>query len=450
MKNIAFIIILLFFSNSFAKILDQAIVIIENDVITQSEYQKQLKFVMDQYRISGNSIPRDSDAFNKQVLDQMINTRLQIHYATKNGLEVKEWMVDKAMEQMAQKSKITLTELRDQMIENDVDYNTYRGVIKQELVTREVQRRIISEKIKISKKEIEDFIEHKSHIFKENNQYKISNILVSLSETPTINEKIIAQNKIKMIQNKFANGEKFSLLAKSYSDSGNAMSGGDLGWRKLSEVPKIFLKDLETLQKGALSNIIENLNGFYIFYLEDKKEVSNIEIEERKARHILIKKNALITDDMAKIKLLEIKLRIENGELFSDLARTYSDDTMSAAGGGELAWAARGSFVPEFDDKIDTLPLNKISKPFSSQFGWHIIEVMGKRNQDNTDVVMQNLARKYLTSSRSGEVLDAWIIELKEKNYIKYVAENSKKGRSNVLRKSNGMKKQKKWDPFSE
>ena len=153
---------------------------------------------------------------------------------------------------------------------------------------------------------------------------------------------------------------------------------------------------------------------------------------------------------MAKIKLLEIKLRIENGELFSDLARTYSDDTMSAAGGGELAWAARGSFVPEFDDKIDTLPLNKISKPFSSQFGWHIIEVMGKRNQDNTDVVMQNLARKYLTSSRSGEVLDAWIIELKEKNYIKYVAENSKKGRSNVLRKSNGMKKQKKWDPFSE
>ena len=290
MKNIAFIIILLFFSNSFAKILDQAIVIIENDVITQSEYQKQLKFVMDQYRISGNSIPRDSDAFNKQVLDQMINTRLQIHYATKNGLEVKEWMVDKAMEQMAQKSKITLSELRDQMIENDVDYNTYRGVIKQELVTREVQRRIISEKIKISKKEIEDFIEHKSHIFKENNQYKISNILVSLSETPTINEKIIAQNKIKMIQNKFANGEKFSLLAKSYSDSGNAMSGGDLGWRKLSEVPKIFLKDLETLQKGALSNIIENLNGFYIFYLEDKKEVSNIEIEERKARHILIKK----------------------------------------------------------------------------------------------------------------------------------------------------------------
>ena len=449
MKNIT-LIILLFFSNSFAKILDQAIVIIENDVITQSEYQKEIKFVMDQYRISGNPIPKDMNAFNKQVLDQMINIRLQINYATNNGLEVKEWMVDKAMENLAQKNKSTLSEFRNKMIENGVDYNSYRNFVKQTLVTREVQRRIISEKIKISKKEIEDFIEHKSHIFKENDQYKISNILVSLPETPSINEKINAKNKIKMIQNKFTGGENFSLLAKSYSDSGNAMSGGDLGWRKLSEVPKIFLKDLETLKKGSISNIIETLNGFYIFYLEDKKEVSNIEIEERKARHILIKKNALVTDDIAKNKLLEIKLRIENGELFSDLARAYSDDTMSAADGGELTWAARGSFVPEFDDKIDNLPLNKVSEPFSSQFGWHIMEVLGKRNQDNTDVVMKNLARKYLTSSRSGEVLDSWLIELKEKNYIKYVTENTKKARTNLLKNNNGMKKQKKWDPFSE
>lgn len=143
-------------------------------------------------------------------------------------------------------------------------------------------------------------------------------------------------------------------------------------------------------------------------------------------------------------------MRIENGELFSDLARAYSDDTMSAADGGELTWAARGSFVPEFDDKIDNLPLNKVSEPFSSQFGWHIMEVLGKRNQDNTDVVMKNLARKYLTSSRSGEVLDSWLIELKEKNYIKYVTENTKKARTNLLKNNNGMKKQKKWDPFSE
>ena len=248
MKNIT-LIILLFFSNSFAKILDQAIVIIENDVITQSEYQKEIKFVMDQYRISGNPIPKDMNAFNKQVLDQMINIRLQINYATNNGLEVKEWMVDKAMENLAQKNKSTLSEFRNKMIENGVDYNSYRNFVKQTLVTREVQRRIISEKIKISKKEIEDFIEHKSHIFKENDQYKISNILVSLPETPSINEKINAKNKIKMIQNKFTSGENFSSLAKSYSDSGNAMSGGDLGWRKLSEVPKIFLKDLETLKK---------------------------------------------------------------------------------------------------------------------------------------------------------------------------------------------------------
>ena len=450
MKNITLIILILFSTGSFAKILDQAIVIIENDVITQAEYQNRLKFVIDQYRLTGNPLPNDLDAFRQQILDQMIITRLQLHYAKNNGLIVKEWMVDKAMENMAQKSKVTLSEFREEMIQKGVDYNTYRNVIKQELATREVQRRIISERIKISKKEIEDFVKHKSHIFKEDNQYKISNILISLTETPSINEKMNAKNKIKMVRDKFEGGEKFSSLARSYSDSGNSMSGGDLGWRKISEVPKIFLEDLEKLEKGAISNIIETINGFYIFYLEDKKEVDNIQIEERKARHILIKKNALITDDIAKDRLLELKLRIENGEKFSDLARAYSDDTMSAADGGDLAWSARGTFVPEFDDKIDNLSLNKISDPFSTQFGWHILEVLGKRNQDNTEIVKKNLAKKYLISSRSNEVLDSWIIELKEKNYIRYISDNSNKSISNTLNKKNYIKKQKQWDPFSE
>ena len=450
MKNITLIILILFSTGSFAKILDQAIVIIENDVITQAEYQNRLKFVIDQYRLTGNPLPNDLDAFRQQILDQMIITRLQMHYAQNNGLIVKEWMVDKAMENMAQKSKVTLSEFREEMIQKGVDYNTYRNVIKQELATREVQRRIISERIKISKKEIEDFLKHKSHIFKEDNQYKISNILISLTETPSINEKMNAKNKIKMVRDKFEGGEKFSSLARSYSDSGNSMSGGDLGWRKISEVPGIFLEDLEKLEKGAISNIIETINGFYIFYLEDKKEVDNIQIEERKARHILIKKNALITDDIAKDRLLELKLRIENGEKFSDLARAYSDDTMSAADGGDLAWSARGTFVPEFDDKIDNLSLNKISDPFSTQFGWHILEVLGKRNQDNTEIVKKNLAKKYLISSRSNEVLDSWIIELKEKNYIRYISDNSNKSISNTLNKKNYIKKQKQWDPFSE
>ena len=450
MKNITLIILILFSTGSFAKILDQAIVIIENDVITQAEYQNRLKFVIDQYRLTGNPLPNDLDAFRQQILDKMIITRLQMHYAQNNGLIVKEWMVDKAMENMAQKSKVTLSEFREEMIQKGVDYNTYRNVIKQELATREVQRRIISERIKISKKEIEDFVKHKSHIFKEDNQYKISNILISLTETPSINEKMNAKNKIKMVRDKFEGGEKFSSLARSYSDSGNSMSGGDLGWRKISEVPKIFLEDLEKLEKGAISNIIETINGFYIFYLEDKKEVDNIQIEERKARHILIKKNALITDDIAKDRLLELKLRIENGEKFSDLARAYSDDTMSAADGGDLAWSARGTFVPEFDDKIDNLSLNKISDPFSTQFGWHILEVLGKRNQDNTEIVKKNLAKKYLISSRSNEVLDSWIIELKEKNYIRYISDNSNKSISNTLNKKNYIKKQKQWDPFSE
>ena len=447
MKNIIFIIVVIsFHTNSFAKILDQAIVIIENDVITQSEFERKLNYVISRYKVSGNPLPEDTSAMQEQVLAQMVNVRLQLHYAERIGLELQEWMVDKAMENIAKNSGVSLSEFREKIMKQGIDYDLYRNEVKEDLFTREIQRRIVAERVKISTTEIDNFIKHKSHIFKENNQYKISSILISLSETPTKDEKLLAKNKIKMIQKKLLDGEKFFNLAQNYSDSGNALSGGSLGWRKMSEVPAIFLKEMEGLKKDSISGIIETINGFYIFYLEDKKETTNTQIEERKVRHILIKTNAIITDKKAQDNILAIKIRIENGEPFSDLAQSHSDDTMSAASGGELEWAGPGSFVPEFEDKIDTLPLNKISEPFFTQFGWHILEVLGKRNQDNSDIVMKNMARKHLTSSRADEVIDSWIIELKDDNYIKYISEN--KDQPNFAIENKKIDIRKTWDPF--
>ena len=201
MKNIIFIIvIILFHTNSFAKILDQAIVIIENDVITQSEFEAKLNFLINQYEMSGTPLPRDMGAMREQLLEQMVSIRLQLTYAARMGLELKEWMVDKSMENIAKNSGVSLAEFRDQMLESGVDYKLYRSQVKENLFTREIQRRIVADRVRISKKEIDDFVEHKSHVFKENNQDKISSILVSLSETPSVDEKLLAKNKIKMIQ----------------------------------------------------------------------------------------------------------------------------------------------------------------------------------------------------------------------------------------------------------
>ena len=447
MKFSTFIIItLLFYSNLFAKILDQAIVIIEDDVITQSEFENKLKFIINQYRISENPLPNDRNAFREKVLDDMVNIRLQINYAKKTGLNVEEWMVDKAMEGMAKKSGVSLTEFREKIISQGINYNMYRNLLKEDLIMREVKRRVVAQEVKVSKKEIQEFIKHQSHVFKGNNQYKISMILASISENPSIDEKKDAKNKIKMIKDKFSNGEKFSDLARNYSDSGNALSGGDLGWRKINEVPQMFLDELESVDSGKISNMIENNNGYYLFYLEDKKVVENIKIEERKVRHILIKSNAIVSNEMAENLLIELKKRIDNGESFSNLARAHSEDIISASAGGNLEWAAAGSYVPEFEDKIDTLEINKVSEPFSTQFGWHILEVLGKRDQNNTETVKMNLAKRYITSSRADEVIDSWLIKLKEKNYIRYVSENTPKKNIN---KKNNKKQKNSWDPFS-
>mgnify|MGYP001254309361 FL=1 len=439
------IFFLLFNTVAFSKILDQAIVIIENDVITQTEYQKKLRFILNQYQLTGSQPPQDMEAFYKQVLENMIQKRLQIQFARKAGLEIKEWMIDKSMENMAKRANLSLTDFREKIIESGVDYSVYRENLKEDLITREIQRRVISQRIKISEKEIDEFIEHQSHVFKENNEYKISLVLVSVKETPSINEKNAAKSKIKMVKEKFLSGENFASLARMYSDSGNALDGGDLGWRKISEVPEIFLSSLENMDKGEISEIIETLNGFYVFFLEDKKEIENVEIDERKVRHILIKTNAIVTNEIAENKLKELKSRIDNGESFSDLAKAYSEDTMSAANGGELEWSPPGTFVPQFEDKIDLLPLKEISEPFLTQFGWHILEVLEIRKQDNTEIIKRNLARQYLISGRSREVIDSWIIELKEKNFIKYVTESKKKSFI-----SNNKSPQQRWDPFSE
>ncbi len=440
------IFFLLFNTVAFSKILDQAIVIIENDVITQTEYQRKLRFILNQYQLTGSQPPQDMEAFYKQVLENMIQKRLQIQFARKAGLEIKEWMIDKSMENMAKRANLSLIDFREKIIESGVDYYVYRENLKEDLIIREIQRRVISQRIKISEKEIDEFIEHQSHVFKENNEYKISLVLVSVKETPSINEKNAAKSKIKMVKEKFLSGENFASLARMYSDSGNALDGGDLGWRKISEVPEIFLSSLENMDKGEISEIIETLNGFYVFFLEDKKEMENVEIEERKVRHILIKTNAIVTNEIAENKLKELKSRINSGESFSDLAKAYSEDTMSAANGGELEWSPPGTFVPQFEDKIDLLPLKEISEPFLTQFGWHILEVLEKRKQDNTEIIKRNLARQYLISGRSREVIDSWIIELKEKNFIKYVTESNKKSFISNNKKS----PQQRWDPFSE
>ena len=178
-------------------------------------------------------------------------------------------MIDKAMENMAKRSGVSLTEFREKIISEGVDYNMYRNLLKEDLIIREVKRRVVSQQVKVSKKEIQEFIKHQSHVFKENNQYKISMILASISENPSIQEKTDAKNKIKMVRDKFSNGEKFFDLARNYYDSGNALSGGDLGWRRITEVPQMFLEELENVDSGKISNIIENNNGYYIFYLED-------------------------------------------------------------------------------------------------------------------------------------------------------------------------------------
>ncbi|MBH32384.1 MAG: hypothetical protein CMD90_01910 [Gammaproteobacteria bacterium] len=421
-------------SNS--QLIDQAIVIIGDDVITEREFVKRLEFVKIQYKLTGRRI-EDEESLKKELLDHLVDVRLHLSFAKQNNINLSTAALNNAMQNLAKRSGSSLEVFREKVIDEGLDYDLYRQQIQEDLIVQQVKRSVVAANVQASQQEIKDFLEHKSHLLKVDSEYKISMILIS--DSPS---EIDTEGKIRSIRDRIMGGEKFSGLAIRYSQSSNAVDGGDMGWRKLKDIPTIFHKYLDNLVIGQVSDIIVNEDNFYLIYLEDRKDIDNFEVEENLARHILIKTNAIVDDETAIAKLSSLKYRLENGENFSDIARAHSDDKVSAANGGDLGWLGPGVTVPKFEEQLSMLSINEISDPFLTQFGWHIIKLIDKRKQNNSKTIRENMARRYIIGSKSNEVLAEWIKKVRGQTFIKYLLTFENQETNPIIIEEN-------WDPFS-
>ena len=222
------------------------------------------------------------------------------------------------------------------------------------------------------------------------------------------------------IRNELITGADFSELAKTTSDGSNAKTGGDLGWRKANDIPTLFQEYIPNMKIGDISELIQSPSGFHIIKISDLQDMEKNMVEQTNARHILVKINELRTDKQASEKLDQLKLRIDNGDDFGLLAKGNSDDSMSAIEGGDLGWSTPGELVPEFQRVLDDLKINEISKPFKSRFGWHIVQVLGRRNHDNTESVKRARARKIIGDRKLNEALQNWNRQLLDEAYVEY------------------------------
>ena len=209
-------------------------------------------------------------------------------------------------------------------------------------------------------------------------------------------------------------------IAATYSDGEQALEGGDLGWRKYSQVPTLFVDFIASMEKGDISEWIRSPSGFHIIKLMDVRDAEEVVVTQTLARHILIKTSEILSETAVVERLRSLKNRIQGGDDFSELARGNSEDIVSAAEGGDLGWVSPGDLLPEFENEMNQLAEGEISDPFQTQFGWHIVQVLDRRQHDSTDDVRRARAREVIRQRKLDEARETWLQQLRDDAYVEY------------------------------
>jgi len=399
--------------------LDRIVAVVNEDVITQNELTSRVSDYANQLKLSNSASP-EMEALKKQVLERIIRNRIQLQLAEKRGIKIDDIALNRMLEQLASSNSVTLDQLKSKLEETGIEFNRFREQTRKELIIKQLQQRLVANKVNVSDQEIKQFIQQNLEKKSESTKYHLLHILVATPESATPDDLTSGKEKAMGIYAKIKNGDDFKQLAIKFSNGRNALQGGDLGWRKGGELPENFVTAANSLDAGDTTLPIRSASGYHILQLIDKSSRQNF-VTQTHARHILVLTNASTSDDDAKKLLDEIKIKLKDGEDFAQLANEHSQDPGSKPNGGDLGWADPGNFVPEFEDIMIKLEEGEISEPFRTQFGWHILQVLGRREQDKTQTNIEAQARNTIRKRKIDEELRLWLRRIREEAYVEYV-----------------------------
>jgi peptidyl-prolyl cis-trans isomerase SurA len=321
------------------------------------------------------------------------------------------------MQRVARQNKMDLSEFRDAVIADGLDYDKYRETIRRELTLTTLRRQYSQRNATISDSEVDDFMKLSGED-EANYEYRLSHILIALPDAATPEQVSEAQQFVKEILTELDQGAQFDQLANTYSAGDTALQGGDLGWRKKAEIPSLFTTQILAMEPGDHAGPIRSASGFHIVHLKERRNLEQTITRQTRTRHILIKPNELISEDEARKRLLEFRSRILAGEDFARLAKLYSVDYNSGADGGDIGWMEPGATVKEYETAANLLKEGELSQPIRSQFGWHLIEVTGRREVDETEQNKRNKIYSQLLEQKQREVFDLWKRRLRDEAYV--------------------------------
>ena len=397
--------------------LDSIVAVVNKDVIVRSELEREIVLVLPEMREKGAEMPARAE-LERKVLERMIEKRLQMQEAQRVGIKVEDGALTQAMEGIAQRNNLTLEELQTALGASGIRFEDFREDTRAQMIMSQLQAREVIKNITVTDPEIKRFLARESDSLIERTDVRLSHILVAVPETASGEEQEQARKKAQAIVAKLRAGADFGQLARAESQGQQTQEGGDLGWFTMADVPSLAQEVSRSLAKGEVSNPLRSPSGFHIIQVTDIKGSGPAVISQTKARHILIRTNEVVSDDDARIRLEQLRMRLVGGDDFANLARANSDDTGSALKGGDLGWLSPGDTVPQFEAAMSELAPNQISQPFKSSFGWHIVQVNERRSQDTTEELMQLKAKQKLRERKADEAVKQWLRKLRDEAYI--------------------------------
>ncbi|MGI9276883.1 MAG: peptidylprolyl isomerase [Endozoicomonas sp.] len=397
--------------------LDKIVAVVDKDVVMQSELNSRVENVQRQMASRNITLPA-ANVLKKQVLEQLVLENLQIQMGQRGGIRIDDWALNDAISKIAERNGLTLDAFRKQLEADGLSYAEAREEIRREMIINRVRQRQISDRVQISEQEVDNFLKSPEGQASTQVEYHLSHILIATPDNPTPEQVREAEKQANNISVQLEKGANFAEMAVTYSKAQNALQGGDLGWRSAEQLPSLFAKQAVKMQNGQVSMPIRSPGGFHIFKLLDSRGNEKYVEEQVHVRHILIKPNEIRSSLEAQMLSKSLYDRIQSGENFSELAKAYSDDTGSALNGGDLDWIAPKSLVPEFRKMMAETPKNVLSDPFESSFGWHILEVLGKRQSDISNQVRRNRVREILGNRKFEEELQVWLREIRDQTFV--------------------------------
>jgi peptidyl-prolyl cis-trans isomerase SurA len=400
--------------------LDRIAAIVNDGVVLTSELDDELSLVTQRLRDEKLELPPEN-VLRQQVLERLIVEEIEMQHAEKDGIKIPDEALNTALQEVAQRNGITLSQLPDVLSQQGVDYASYRAAVRRQLTLTLLRQRDVLQHTSVTSREIDQYLARESKHPSDTTEYDISHILIAVSEDPTPAQLTAAEQRAQDVYQRAKSGEDFAKLAVAYSNSDTALQGGSLGWRKGTELPTFLSDTILKLKPGDVSLPMRAPNGYNIVKLVAvRNSDQKVMVDQVHARHIMLRTSEMQDDALVKQKLEQLRTRILNGEDFAGLAQTNSQDPGSATEGGDLGWMAPSSFDPEFEKVLNDLQVNQISEPFKTQYGWHIVQLLARRRYDSTDELKRKHAAEEIRASKADEETELWLRRLRDESYVDY------------------------------